>query len=75
MTKFSPDLMDGQELMTLQGGKVTIHMKEDEVYVNGAKIVRPNIITNNGVVHVIDGYVLTASVNVPVVLMSAFSVF
>lgn len=67
--------MDGQELMTLQGGKLTISIKSNGAYVNGAKIIMGNIITNNGVIHVIDGYVLTTSVNVPVILMLAPSVF
>lgn len=54
---FSADLVDGQELMTLQGGKLTIRIEDNGYYVNGAKIIMPNVITNNGVVHVIDKYV------------------
>lgn len=77
---FSTSLSDGQELMTLEGSKLTIHIKEGMYYVNGAKVVMGNIITSNGVVHVIDGYVLfyislSLSVDVPVILTSTLSVF
>lgn len=75
--RFSTGLSDGQKLTTLEGGELTIHMKGDMYYVNGAKVVMANIITNNGVVHVIDGYVLYISltVDVPIILTSTLSVF
>lgn len=61
MVGFSTDLVDGKELTTLEGGKLTIRIKDDVYYVNGAKVVMANVITNNGVVHVIDKYVLYLS--------------
>lgn len=52
---FSSDLRDDQELTTLQGGRLTIRTEDGEVYVNGARVILADVITSNGVVHVIDG--------------------
>lgn len=41
-------------LMTAQGGNVTVRMESNELFVNSAKVVTADIITTNGVVHVID---------------------
>jgi transforming growth factor-beta-induced protein len=55
--KFSTDLaMNGMQ-MTLQtalGESVTIRTENGQVFVNSAKVIIPDIITSNGVVHVID---------------------
>lgn len=61
---FSSDLEDGQELQTLGNRSLTISISDDadEVYddgspvifINGAKIVAPNLIAVSGVVHGID---------------------
>lgn len=63
MVGFSTDLSDGQELTTLGGGKLTIRIKGGMYYVNGAKVTMANVITNNGVVHVIDKYVFYLSLS------------
>ncbi|TDZ15973.1 Fasciclin-like arabinogalactan protein [Colletotrichum orbiculare MAFF 240422] len=42
-------------LTTLGGGNITLSVHDDSVYVNSAKVVIPNILIANGVVHVIDG--------------------
>ncbi|KAF0325878.1 fasciclin domain-containing protein [Colletotrichum asianum] len=42
-------------LTTLAGGNVTVRVINETVYVNEAKVVVPNILVENGVVHVIDG--------------------
>ncbi|KAL6065857.1 Fasciclin domain-containing protein [Balamuthia mandrillaris] len=52
---FSTDLSDGQEIATLNGDSITVTINDDGVFVNGAQVVVPNVITQNGVVHVIDG--------------------
>jgi uncharacterized surface protein with fasciclin (FAS1) repeats len=51
---FSTDLKDGQKVKTLGGATLTVHIKEGRVYVANARVEYPNVITANGVVHVID---------------------
>ncbi|PWW76858.1 Fasciclin-domain-containing protein [Tuber magnatum] len=52
---FSVDLTNDQKLKTAQGGEITIRTNNGDVYANGAKVITANVITNNGVIHVIDG--------------------
>lgn len=57
------DLRDGQQLTTVNGQKLTISVKEGKVMVsNGtdapAAVLTPDIISSNGVTHIIDGVVL-----------------
>lgn len=44
--------------VTLQGQKLMIKRTADGVWINGAKVVMKDIITSNGVIHVIDNVVL-----------------
>jgi hypothetical protein len=39
------------------GENVTITVENGTVFVNSAKVITPNVLVANGVVHVIDGYV------------------
>lgn len=48
------DFHDGQVLGEAAGGHVTIHVKDGQVTVNGAKIIA-SVRASNGIVHVIDG--------------------
>lgn len=48
---------DGQTLGTVQGAKVTFHVKDGKVMVNDANLVA-SIKTWNGIVHVIDAVLL-----------------
>ncbi|KAI0130109.1 beta-Ig-H3/fasciclin [Xylariales sp. AK1849] len=41
-------------LRTLQGGSVTVRQENGALYVNGAEIMLADVLTSNGVVHVID---------------------
>jgi transforming growth factor-beta-induced protein len=57
--KFSTDLMMMQEGMTMEfttliGDKLFVRMENGQLFVNSAKVVISDIITSNGVVHVID---------------------
>ena len=52
---YSTGLKNNQELTTVQGAKLTIRIEDDSVFVNGAKVVIADVLTNNGVVHVLDG--------------------
>lgn len=50
----SGDLVDGQEIKTLQGKTLKVMIKDGNVYINGAQVVIADVKTKNGVVHVID---------------------
>jgi uncharacterized surface protein with fasciclin (FAS1) repeats len=51
---YSPALVDGTVLYTLDGTGLTIHVVNGEIFVNNAKVVTADILTGNGVVHIID---------------------
>ncbi|KAM5352950.1 hypothetical protein ACJ41O_005672 [Fusarium nematophilum] len=51
---YTPLLKDGLVYTTLAGGKVKVSVRDDVVYLNGAKILKGDTIVTNGVVHVID---------------------
>jgi len=46
------------EVKTVAGGTLKIKRDENGVTVNGAKVVKADIITGNGVIHVVDGVLL-----------------
>lgn len=48
------DLTDGQILKTVQGGELTVTVKEGKVMINGANVTIPDVVSSNGVTHVID---------------------
>jgi uncharacterized surface protein with fasciclin (FAS1) repeats len=50
----SGELEDGQKIETVQGEDVEIGIEGEEVTVNGAKVVIPDVAASNGIVHVID---------------------
>jgi uncharacterized surface protein with fasciclin (FAS1) repeats len=52
------DVVKLEEAETVQGGKVKIKVKEDEVFINGAKVIKADIECGNGVIHVIDAVLL-----------------
>ncbi|KAJ4294117.1 hypothetical protein N0V90_007807 [Kalmusia sp. IMI 367209] len=57
---YLPELKDGANYTTMAGSKLTITVRNNAYFVNGARITSPNTITDNGVAHVING-VLTPS--------------
>lgn len=48
------ELTDGQQLETVQGESLEVKIDGEEVTVNGAAVVTPDVEASNGVVHVID---------------------
>jgi uncharacterized surface protein with fasciclin (FAS1) repeats len=48
------DLKDGQELTTVQGGKLKVSIKGDKVMIGDANVTTPNVEASNGVIHIID---------------------
>ncbi|CAN5824757.1 fasciclin domain-containing protein [soil metagenome] len=52
------DLTDGQKLKTVQGEELTVSVKDGVVKINGATVTIPNVISSNGVTHVIDAVLM-----------------
>lgn len=50
--------LDGKKVKTVQGSEVSIAVKGGSVYVDKAKVVKTDIVTSNGVIHVIDAVIL-----------------
>ena len=50
----SGDLSDGQSIATLQGGEVSVSITDGMVMINDATVIIPDLVAENGVVHVID---------------------
>lgn len=48
------DLQDGQTLTAVDGKTLTVHKKDGLVMINNAVILTPDVISSNGVTHVID---------------------
>lgn len=48
------DLEDGQELTTVQGGKLKVAINGDNVMIGDAQVTMADVEASNGVVHVID---------------------
>lgn len=53
----SRDVKSG-EVMTLQGSTLTAAVSSSDLRVNGARVVRADIVATNGVVHTIDAVIL-----------------
>ena len=52
------DLKDGQKLKTVQGQELTVSVKDGKVMVNGATVTTADVISSNGVTHVVDGVLM-----------------
>ena len=52
---YSALLKDDMKLTTVNGAELTIRLVDGKVFVNGAQVVIADVLTNNGVVHVING--------------------
>ena len=46
--------LNGKELQTVSGDKAKVEVKNNEVYIDGAKVVVTDIKAKNGIIHVID---------------------
>jgi uncharacterized surface protein with fasciclin (FAS1) repeats len=55
---YSKDLKNGMKAKTVQGGEVTITLKDGKAMVNNATVSTADIEASNGVVHVIDTVIL-----------------
>ena len=52
------DLTDGMELTTVQGQKLTVSLKDGKVMINNATVTIADVISSNGVTHVVDAVLL-----------------
>lgn len=52
------DLKDGQKLKTVQGQELTVSIKDGKVMIDGATVTIADVISSNGVTHVIDGVLM-----------------
>ncbi len=52
------DLKDGQKIKTVQGQELTVSVKDGVVKINGATVTTADVISSNGVTHVIDAVLL-----------------
>lgn len=52
------DLKDGQKLKTVEGGELTVSVKEGKVKINGANVTIADVVSSNGVTHVIDAVLM-----------------
>jgi hypothetical protein len=59
----STDLEDGQVIETIEGSNVVVSIGPDGIFINDAEVILEDIVTDNGVVHVIDA-VLSIPTNV-----------
>lgn len=59
--KLLKDFKDGQKLQTSSGKEVTVSIKDNQVSINGAKILARDMQGSNGVIHSIN------AVNLPVI--------
>jgi len=53
---YSPDLVNGMRLTTLNGSRLTVGVDEDggNLWVGGARVIKSDVILFNGVAHIID---------------------
>jgi uncharacterized surface protein with fasciclin (FAS1) repeats len=59
----STDLTNGQTVETLQGQSVTVTINAEGVFINNAQVTVADIVTDNGVIHVIDAVLLPQQPN------------
>ena len=52
------DLKDGQKLKTVEGQELTVSVKDGKVMVNGATVTTADVISSNGVTHVVDAVLM-----------------
>ncbi|RYF88291.1 MAG: fasciclin domain-containing protein [Chitinophagaceae bacterium] len=52
------DLKDGQKIKTVQGKELTVSIKDGKVMIDGATVTIADVVSSNGVTHVIDAVVM-----------------
>ncbi|MEO7312293.1 MAG: fasciclin domain-containing protein, partial [Chitinophagaceae bacterium] len=52
------DLKDGMKLKTVNGAELMVSVKDGKVMINGANVTIADVISSNGVTHVIDAVLM-----------------
>ena len=52
------DLKDGMKLKTVQGQELKVSVKDGKVMINGANVTTADVVSSNGVTHVIDAVLM-----------------
>ena len=61
---YTPDFILGTEYITSTGGLLIVTNQGGDCFANGVKIIRPNVIMTNGVVHSIDAVIFFFSCSI-----------
>jgi uncharacterized surface protein with fasciclin (FAS1) repeats len=67
----STDLSNGMTATTLLGKDIKVTINADGVFINDAKVIAKDIVTDNGVVHVIDAVLIPARTTVVDVVVNS----
>jgi uncharacterized surface protein with fasciclin (FAS1) repeats len=59
----STDLTNGQTVATLQGQTITVTINAEGVFINNSQVTVADVVTDNGVIHVIDAVLLPQITN------------
>jgi uncharacterized surface protein with fasciclin (FAS1) repeats len=51
---YTPQLVDGQTYVSRAGSELKVTVKDGDYFINDVRVVRPNVITKNGVVHLVE---------------------
>jgi uncharacterized surface protein with fasciclin (FAS1) repeats len=63
---YSSSLANNTSVQTVNGANLTVHFgTNNQVFVNGAKVITPNVLVAGGVVHVVDNVLNPAATNGP----------
>jgi len=57
----SSKLVDGEQLLTVGGGYVTVHIAGADVFIDSSKVTTANVAASNGVVHIVDTVLMPAA--------------
>merc|ERR1712194_576369 len=64
-TALSTDLSNGQQIPTLlDGGKVTVDLRNNGVKINDSDVIGADVLASNGVIHIIDQVLVPPRINV-----------
>jgi len=58
--------LNGKNVKTVNGAEVTVKVTAEGVFVDGAKVVTTDVVTDNGVIHIIDSVLIPAAPAKPV---------
>lgn len=57
-TMMAADVVKAKIIKTVNGKEITVTVKDEEVFVDDAKVVKTDVMASNGVIHVIDKVIM-----------------